>query len=121
MKIADLSSALVRNTPWFVAAAAVVSYLFPSAFIGVHGVTAKLVLGFIMLTMGMTLTADDFRAAIVWAADGPRVSWSPDLRTAAQPRVYTVLGRERLGDGAWTSPVDARHRFFKVRVEMAPR
>ena len=65
--------------------------------------------------------ADDFRAAIVWAADGPRVSWSPDLRTAAQPRVYTVLGRERLGDGAWTSPVDARHRFFKVRVEMAPR
>ena len=27
-----------------------------------HGVTAKLVLGFIMLTMGMTLTADDFRA-----------------------------------------------------------
>ena len=62
MKIADLSSALVRNTPWFVAAAAVVSYLFPGAFIGVHGVTAKLVLGFIMLTMGMTLTADDFRA-----------------------------------------------------------
>lgn len=62
MKIADLSSALVRNTPWFVAVASVVSYLFPGAFIGVHGVTAKLVLGFIMLTMGMTLTADDFRA-----------------------------------------------------------
>ena len=62
MKIADLSSALVRNTPWFVTAAAVFSYLFPGAFTGVHGVTAKLVLGFIMLTMGMTLTADDFRA-----------------------------------------------------------
>lgn len=62
MKIADLSSALVRNTPWFVTAAVVFSYLFPGAFTGVHGVTAKLVLGFIMLTMGMTLTADDFRA-----------------------------------------------------------
>ena len=62
MPIAALSPAPVRNTPWFVAAAAVVSYLFPGAFIGVHGVTAKLVLGFIMLTLGTTLTADDFRA-----------------------------------------------------------
>lgn len=65
--------------------------------------------------------ADDFRATIIWAADGPRVSWAPDLRAAARPRVYTVLGRERPGDGAWTSPADARHRFFKVRVELAPR
>lgn len=62
MKLADCSSALVRNTPWFVAAAAVVSYFLPGGFTWVGGLWAKLILGFIMLTMGMTLTGDDFRA-----------------------------------------------------------
>lgn len=62
MKLIDLSSALVRNTPWFVAAAAVVAYFAPGGFTWVGGIWAKLILGFIMLTMGMTLTADDFRA-----------------------------------------------------------
>ena len=57
-----LSAGLVRYTPAFVAAIAVVAWFVPQGFTAVNGTVAKSVLGFIMLTMGMTLTADDFRA-----------------------------------------------------------
>ena len=33
-------------------------------------------------------------------------------------RVYAVLGKANLTDAAWTSPTNAAHRFFKVKVEM---
>lgn len=57
-----LSAGLVRYTPGFVAAIAVVAWFVPQGFTAVNGAVAKSVLGFIMLTMGMTLTANDFRA-----------------------------------------------------------
>lgn len=52
----------VRETPWIVTAAGIVAYFYPSSFQWVHGTTQTLILGLIMLTMGLTLTTDDFRA-----------------------------------------------------------
>lgn len=60
--IRRLSEGLTRATPWIVALAAVVAFACPAAFLWERALAAKLTLAFIMLTMGMTLTADDFRA-----------------------------------------------------------
>ena len=48
------------------------------------------------------------------------VKWSPDLNEggARNERVYTVEGKEKLSDERWTSPPNAAHRFFRVKVEM---
>ena len=56
-----LSDWLARWTPAFVAATAVFAYFFPGAFAWVKGYSQTAVLGFIMLTMGLTLTKEDFR------------------------------------------------------------
>lgn len=53
---------LVRQTPAFVTAVAVSAYFCPAAFGWVRGTTQTLILGLIMLTMGLTLTTDDFKA-----------------------------------------------------------
>lgn len=55
-------------TSWFIIAVAVVTYIIPEAFSWVHGTTQSLILGFIMLTMGLTLTMQDMRvlAARPW-------------------------------------------------------
>ena len=60
--IQRISSFLTRATPWVVALAAVVAFAWPETFLWERALAAKLTLAFIMLTMGMTLTADDFRA-----------------------------------------------------------
>lgn len=57
-----ISAGLTRGTPWIVALAAVVAFVCPVTFLWERALAAKLTLAFIMLTMGMTLTADDFRA-----------------------------------------------------------
>ena len=56
-----MSAALAKWTSAFVAATAVFTYFFPDAFAWVKGSAQTSVLGFIMLTMGLTLTKDDFR------------------------------------------------------------
>lgn len=56
-----LSDWLAKWTPAFVAATAVVAYFLPGAFGWVKGWSQTAVLGFIMLTMGLTLTGRDFR------------------------------------------------------------
>ena len=45
-------------------------------------------------------------------------SWSPNLNTNGEVRVYTVLGKMNLTDAAWMCPTNAAHRFFKMKVEM---
>lgn len=59
---------LSTYTSWFIIAVAVVTYIIPEAFGWVHGTTQSLILGFIMLTMGLTLTMQDMRvlAARPW-------------------------------------------------------
>jgi len=42
----------------------------------------------------------------------PLVTWTPDLGTA---RLYTVIGRTNLIDGAW-APTNTGSRFFKAKV-----
>jgi BASS family bile acid:Na+ symporter len=56
-----ISAWLAKWTPAFVAATAVFAYFFPGAFAWVKGYSQTAVLGFIMLTMGLTLTSEDFR------------------------------------------------------------
>ena len=64
-----------------------------------------------------------FTASIAFDATtgDPVIGWSPELPAAeAAKRVYTVFGKVRLNDEAWTE-VDgdaADYNFFKVRVEM---
>lgn len=56
-----ISQWLARETPWFVTVVAILTYFLPSTFGWVRGEVQTGILGVIMLTMGMTLTADDFR------------------------------------------------------------
>ena len=56
-----ISDWLAKWTPVFVAATAVFAYFFPGTFAWVKGYSQTAVLGFIMLTMGLTLTSGDFR------------------------------------------------------------
>lgn len=55
------STWLSRYTSLFIIAIAVFTFFNPSVFTWVQGDTQALLLGFIMLTMGMTLRPDDFR------------------------------------------------------------
>ena len=54
-----LSRFLSTYTSYFIIAIAVVTFFFPVLFSWVHGDIQSLILGFIMLTMGLTLTLDD--------------------------------------------------------------
>ena len=49
-------------TSWFIIAVALVAEFVPVLFSWVHGSTQSIILGFIMLTMGLTLTIDDIVA-----------------------------------------------------------
>jgi hypothetical protein len=62
--------------------------------------------------------AAEFRAVIAVEDGKSRVTWEPDLNTNGVERVYTVLGKEDLTDGADWGPTNSLHRFFKVKVEM---
>ena len=63
-----------------------------------------------------------FRVYIEMLPDGtPKITWSPDLREAEEPRKYTVLGKATLFDRDWVPVTEANKanmRFFKVKVEM---
>ena len=55
---------LSRHASAFVILTAVVSFLFPVVFAWVRGSVSSLILGFIMLTMGLTLSTNDFKVLI---------------------------------------------------------
>ena len=56
-----LSRWLAGNASLFIIAIAVVTFFVPDLFVWVRGTTQTVILGIIMLTMGLTLTTDDFR------------------------------------------------------------
>ena len=56
-----LSALLARQTPAFISLVAVFAFFVPDAFGWVRGTAQTALLGSIMLTMGMTLTGQDFR------------------------------------------------------------
>jgi BASS family bile acid:Na+ symporter len=62
--IQAISTYLTKWTPAFVTAVAIFTYFFPDTFTWVKGNAQTSVLGFIMLTMGLTLSKDDFRILI---------------------------------------------------------
>lgn len=57
----NLSRWLATNASLFVIMVAVVTFLAPTLFNWVRGTTQTIILGIIMLTMGLTLTTNDFR------------------------------------------------------------
>ena len=57
----QLSRWLAGNASLFIIAIAVVTFFVPDLFVWVRGTTQTAILGIIMLTMGLTLTTDDFR------------------------------------------------------------
>ena len=58
-----------------------------------------------------------FRAEIEMADGLPVISWSPNLNSESEERVYLVYGKEQLAD-AWHLPINELDRFFKVEVSM---
>ena len=58
------SEYLTKWTPAFVTAVAVFTYFFPNTFAWVKGNAQTSILGFIMLTMGLTLSKEDFRILV---------------------------------------------------------
>ena len=56
-----ISGFLSSKTSLFIIFIAIVTYFFPDIFIWVKGDVQTAILGVIMLTMGMTLSADDFK------------------------------------------------------------
>ncbi len=56
-----ISRFLANYTSAFIIAVAVLAFFMPQAFDWVRGTTQTVILGIIMLTMGLTLTTDDFR------------------------------------------------------------
>ena len=57
-----VSRLLTTYTPWFIIAVALLAFVMPPLFSWVAGYTQTALLGFIMLTMGLTLTTADFKA-----------------------------------------------------------
>ena len=59
--IQSLSRQLAQHASLFVTAIAVLTFFVPDLFLWVRGTTQTVILGIIMLTMGLTLTTQDFR------------------------------------------------------------
>lgn len=65
MKILQRISQILSNqTSIFIILIAIITFFFPNLFIWVKGDIQALILGIIMLSMGMTLTIDDFKILI---------------------------------------------------------
>ena len=65
MELLQRASAwLARQTPAFITAVALFAFFVPETFGWVRGYSQTAVLGVIMLTMGMTLTREDFRVLL---------------------------------------------------------
>ena len=56
-----LSRWLAANASLFIIAIAILTFFVPNLFVWVRGTTQTVILGIIMLTMGLTLSTDDFR------------------------------------------------------------
>ena len=57
----SLSRQLAQHASLFVTAIAILTFFVPDLFLWVRGTTQTVILGIIMLTMGLTLTTQDFR------------------------------------------------------------
>lgn len=62
--IKRLSSRLASHASVFIIAVAVITFFVPELFKWVHGNTQTVILGLIMLTMGLTLTTQDFKIVL---------------------------------------------------------
>ena len=65
-----------------------------------------------------TNATEYFRTLIAISNGAPVITWTPNLNTNGEVRVYTVMGKTNLTDAAWICPTNSSHRFYKVKVEM---
>ncbi|MBQ3344042.1 MAG: hypothetical protein IJG84_19240 [Kiritimatiellae bacterium] len=57
--------------------------------------------------------------AYIQMRDGrPLISWTPDLNTNGEQRVYTIWGATNLENAVWYTPTNSASRFFRVEVSM---
>lgn len=61
---------------------------------------------------------DLFTISITISNGVPVIAWQPNLNTNGDNRVYTIYGKESLGDEEWMTPTNSLCRFFKVGVAM---
>ncbi len=91
-----LSRLLANYTSIFVIGVAVFTFFFPHTFDWVRGITQTVILGIIMLTMGLTLTTNDFKILAQRPLDVfigacaqfiimPGVAYTPGPRMAPRP------------------------------------
>ena len=59
--LGKISDFLSRYTSGVCVVAAILALIWSPSFAWVHGTTQTVILGFIMLTMGLTLSLEDFR------------------------------------------------------------
>ena len=64
-----ISGALARHASAFIIAVAIVTFFVPELFKWVHGNVQTVILGLIMLTMGLTLTTQDFKIVLLRPLD----------------------------------------------------
>lgn len=63
-RLIGLSKWLAAYASWFIIGIAVFTFFVPVTFEWVRGVTQTVILGLIMLTMGLTLSTDDFKVLL---------------------------------------------------------
>ena len=68
-KLKGISGALARHASAFIIAVAIVTFFVPELFKWVHGNVQTVILGLIMLTMGLTLTTQDFKIVLLRPLD----------------------------------------------------
>lgn len=60
----NASRLLSNNASYFIIGIAIITYFIPDLFVWVKGNTQTCILGFIMLTMGLTLTVNDMKLLV---------------------------------------------------------
>ena len=108
---AGVSAWLSKWTPPVVAAAAVAAYFEPGLFGWVRGDAQNAVLGVIMLSMGMTLKGEDFKALASRPLD---LAIGAVAQYTLMPLIAWTLDSLRLADGA-----DAQTYFARLRARLA--
>ena len=64
-------------------------------------------------------SAENRFTAYIQMRDGrPLISWTPDLNTNGEQRVYTIWGATNLENAVWYTPTNSASRFFRVEVSM---
>ena len=103
-----ISRLLASQTSIFVILVAIITFLRPELFLWVRGNTQTVVLGIIMLTMGMTLTPDDFKILL-------KRPWDIFIGAVAQ---YTIMPLLAFGLTKLLNKYELNYRDYLWTIEI---